>query len=111
MTHRKRLRVPQDDTQAVLCMLRMQTFQEEFFYAWTYDRPMSPWTYLLSGLAVVVVMLCCLFPLAPYPVCLLFWLVRLSASVYADSGDASMAGSLWALQTVHRVTACMVPSG
>jgi hypothetical protein len=29
---------------------------------------MSPWTYLLSGLAVVVVMLCCLFPLAPYPV-------------------------------------------
>ena len=48
--------------------LCVQTFQEEFFYAWTYDRPMSPWTYLLSGVAVAVVMLCCLFPLAPYPV-------------------------------------------
>ena len=45
-----------------------QTFQEEFFYAWQYDRPSSPWLFVLSVLLVVVVILSCLFPLAPQPI-------------------------------------------
>ena len=46
----------------------LQTFQEEFFYAWQYDRPSSPWLFVLSVLLVVVVILSCLFPLAPQPI-------------------------------------------
>lgn len=44
----------------------MQVFSEDVFYAWTYARPMSPWVYAGSGLAVVLVLLACFFPLAPY---------------------------------------------
>lgn len=46
----------------------LQTFQEEFFYAWQYDRPSSPWLFVMSVLLVAVVLLFCLFPLAPQPV-------------------------------------------
>ena len=42
-----------------------QTFQEEHFYAWQYERPSSPYTILLSALLAIVVLACCLFPLAP----------------------------------------------
>ena len=43
-----------------------QAFAEEFFYAWQYERPASPWLFALSALLVVVVMALCLFPLAPH---------------------------------------------
>ena len=43
-----------------------QLFAEEFFYAWQYERPASPWLFALSALLVVVVMALCLFPLAPH---------------------------------------------
>ena len=43
----------------------MQTFTEEHFYAWQYERPSSPYTWLLSVLLAIVVLACCLFPLAP----------------------------------------------
>jgi hypothetical protein len=46
----------------------VQSFQEEFFYAWQYEREASPWLYVFSALVVVVVIAACLFPLAPYPV-------------------------------------------
>jgi len=48
--------------------LVLQTFQEEYFYAWQYDRPSSPYLFLFSCLLVVVVILFCLFPLAPQPI-------------------------------------------
>ena len=51
-------------THPVLSML--QTFSEDGFYAWTYDRPASPYLLLYSALIVLVVVGCCLFPLAPY---------------------------------------------
>ncbi len=41
-------------------------FSEDAFYVWAYDRPTSPWTYLLSALVVVFTIGCCLFPLAPH---------------------------------------------
>ena len=44
----------------------LQTFSEDGFYAWTYDRPASPYLLLYSALIVLVVVGCCLFPLAPY---------------------------------------------
>ena len=38
---------------------------DDSFYAWTYDQPMS-WTFLIASWAVaILVMLACLFPLAP----------------------------------------------
>lgn len=43
-----------------------QGFAEEYFYAWQYERPASPWLFALSALLVVVVMALCLFPLAPH---------------------------------------------
>eukprot|EP00891_Asterochloris_glomerata_P008998 jgi/Astpho2/8998/fgenesh1_pg.00133_%23_41_t len=46
--------------------VNLQTFSEDGFYAWTYDRPASPYLLLYSALIVLVVVGCCLFPLAPY---------------------------------------------
>lgn len=43
----------------------LQVFGEESFYAWTYDKPTSPWVYVGAGGAVVVSLLLSLFPLAP----------------------------------------------
>ncbi len=51
-----------------VCVLCLQSFSEEFFYAWTFERPVSPYFYVLSGLVLVTIMLFCLFPLAPHPV-------------------------------------------
>lgn len=44
----------------------LQTFSEDAFYAWTYDRPASPYLWLGSVLIAVLVLGACLFPLAPY---------------------------------------------
>ena len=43
----------------------MQTFAEEAFYVYAYDRPASPWVYVWAGLAAVGALALCLFPLAP----------------------------------------------
>ena len=45
-----------------------QSWDEDAFYCWTFDRPTSPWLWVGSLLLVVVVFLMCLFPLAPYSV-------------------------------------------
>eukprot|EP00884_Botryococcus_braunii_P003901 jgi/Botrbrau1/13511/Bobra.0082s0104.1 len=42
------------------------SFQEDYFYAWQYERETSPWLYFFSALVVVAVIAACLFPLAPY---------------------------------------------
>ncbi|DBB05953.1 TPA: hypothetical protein ACH3X3_009946 [Trebouxia sp. C0006] len=46
----------------------LQTFSEEGFYAWAYDRPASPYLWMFSVLIAVVVVGACMFPLAPYKV-------------------------------------------
>lgn len=51
---------------AVSQELLLQTFSEDAFYAWTYDRPASPYLWLGSVLIAVLVLAACLFPLAPY---------------------------------------------
>jgi translocation protein SEC62 len=47
------------------CPRRLQRFAEADFYAWTYDRPTSPWVYAAAAAAAVGVFLVCLFPMAP----------------------------------------------
>ncbi len=49
-----------------MCVL--QTFSEDAFYAWMYDRPASPYLWIGSVLIAVIVLGACLFPLAPYKV-------------------------------------------
>lgn len=43
-------------------------WSESSFYAWQYDRPMSAWLYFWSSLLVVVIIACCLLPIAPFRV-------------------------------------------
>ncbi|KAK9804442.1 hypothetical protein WJX73_000818 [Symbiochloris irregularis] len=45
-----------------------RAFTPEHFYYWVNDRPASPYLWLFSVLFAVVVLLACLFPLAPHPV-------------------------------------------
>lgn len=45
-----------------------KTFEEDHLYAWMFDKQVSPWSYVFSALALVAVVLCCMFPLAPHPV-------------------------------------------
>ena len=45
--------------------MQAQSFGEESFYAWTYEKPVSPWAYVAAGAAVVAALLISLFPLAP----------------------------------------------
>lgn len=45
-----------------------QTFVEGGFYTWKIERPPTPWVYLGSYVAVLLVIGMCLFPLAPYSV-------------------------------------------
>ncbi len=45
-----------------------QSFEEDHLYAWLFDKQVSPWSYLFSALALITIMLCCMFPLAPHPV-------------------------------------------
>lgn len=40
-------------------------FDEDGFYAWTYEKPTPPWVYAVSALSAVGVILLCLFPIAP----------------------------------------------
>lgn len=44
----------------------VQSFAEDAFYAWTYDRPSSPWMLVFTILGMAGVLAACLFPLAPY---------------------------------------------
>ena len=46
----------------------LQRWAEEAFYVWTYELPTSPWFYVGAGALVVLVLMMCLFPLAPYQV-------------------------------------------
>ena len=48
--------------------MTLQTYSEDAFYAWTYDRPASPYLWIGSVLIAVVVLGACCFPLAPYSV-------------------------------------------
>ncbi|KDD76972.1 hypothetical protein H632_c51p1 [Helicosporidium sp. ATCC 50920] len=41
------------------------SFAEDAFFAWTYERPPSKWTPVLTGLGLLGVLLACLFPIAP----------------------------------------------
>jgi len=64
------------------------------FYAWTFDRPSSPYAWVYSALVVTAVLAACLFPLAPH------W-VKLGA-FYASSG---LLAALTALLTVRGLLA------
>ncbi|RMZ57486.1 hypothetical protein APUTEX25_003729, partial [Auxenochlorella protothecoides] len=44
----------------------VKSFAEDAFYAWTYDRPSSPWMLVFTILGMAGVLAACLFPLAPY---------------------------------------------
>lgn len=46
--------------------LQDTSWNETSFYAWRYERPTSVWTYLGSVMLPLVVILACLFPLAPW---------------------------------------------
>eukprot|EP00850_Spirogloea_muscicola_P007752 SM000040S14764 [mRNA] locus=s40:208292:210982:+ [translate_table: standard] len=43
-----------------------QSFAEDGFYAWTFERKRPAWQYVLSFLVPVVTVACCLFPVAPH---------------------------------------------
>ena len=45
-----------------------QNFEEDHLYAWLFEKQVSPWSYFFSALALLTIMLCCMFPLAPHPV-------------------------------------------
>lgn len=68
------------------------TFARESFYAWGYQRPMSPWAYFYAGLIVLGVLFACLFPLAPLK-------LRL-AVVYISAGLLSVILSVLAVRSV-----------
>lgn len=42
------------------------SWDEAAFYFWTYDRPTSIWYYVGTVALPVLVVACCLFPLAPW---------------------------------------------
>ncbi len=42
------------------------SWDEAAFYFWTYDRPTSMWYYVGTVALPVLVVACCLFPLAPW---------------------------------------------
>ena len=42
-----------------------QSFDPHGFFAWRYERPASAWSYVYSGLLVLVVLACCLLQVAP----------------------------------------------
>jgi len=76
----------------------LQTFSEEGFYAWAYDRPASPYLWIFSVLIAVVVVGACLFPLAPYKVKLV--VVYLSMGILMTLMGAlllrgAIAGATW----------------
>ncbi len=52
-----------------MCLTAIRLWQrwvDDGFYMWRYDMPTSPWFYVSAGALVVLVLLVCLFPLAPY---------------------------------------------
>ena len=55
-----------------------QKWEDDAFYVWRYELPTSPWFYVGAGALVVLVLMLCLFPLAPYQACLFhligFWI-------------------------------------
>lgn len=45
-----------------------QRWADDAFYIWTYELPTSPWFYVGAGALVLLVLMLCLFPLAPYQI-------------------------------------------
>lgn len=49
-----------------LLTLRDQSWEETAFYSWRFDRPTSIWYYVATAAVPILVILGCLFPLAPW---------------------------------------------
>jgi hypothetical protein len=82
------------------CHAQESSWSEASFYAWRYERPTSVWTYLGSVLLPVVVILGCLFPLAPWWLRMAFvYLLMglLTALLGLLAGRYAVYGAVWML--------------
>eukprot|EP00798_Chlamydomonas_sp_ICE-L_P014774 gene14774-20823_t len=73
-------------------MSRDQSWDESVFYSWRYDRPTSFWYYIGTAAIPVMVILACLFPLAP-------WWMRM-AFIYSLMGLLSVLLGIIAIRYV-----------
>lgn len=62
-----------------------QTFVPGGFYSWKIERPPTPWVYVGGYIAALLVLCCCLFPLAPYSIKLGVFYTSLSCLIFIFS--------------------------